>query len=67
MPVFHLDDVQIDANFIFGVEHLGEFAERHRVARGHGKISDKVELVRVENGAFDGDAVERIGAVENVK
>src|SRR6185437_13934073 len=67
MPILHLDDVQVDADFVFGVEHLRELAGRHGVARRQREISDEIELVAVKNRAFDRDAIDRIGAVENVK
>lgn len=37
----------------------------HGDADGHGEIADEIEAVRVEHGAFDDFAAERIGAVED--
>ncbi len=67
MPVFHGDDVEINADVIFGVEELGELAGREAVTHRQWKISDKICFVGVEHRAFHDFTAERIGTVEDEK
>src|SRR5258708_16514646 len=52
MPVFHGDDMEIDADVIFRVEELGELANREAVTHRQWEISDEICLVGVEHRAF---------------
>ena len=65
MPVPHGDDVKVGADVIFGVEKLGELANREAVTHWQWKISDEICLVGVEHRAFHDFTAERIGTVEN--
>ena len=59
--------MQVGANFIFRVEHLRHFAERHRHPHRHRKISHKIRAITIEHGSFDALSSQRIGPIENVK
>jgi len=65
MPVFHGDDVKVGADVIFGVEKLGELANREAVTHRQRKISDEICFVGVQHRPFHDFTAERIGTVEN--
>src|SRR5579863_5426941 len=65
MPVFHLDHVQFDTDFIFRVEHLRQLSQGHCVNERHTKIPNERHARRVEHRAFNPFTAERVRAVKH--
>lgn len=63
-PAGEGDHGEIGADFFLFVEHAGELANGHAVAHRNGVPAGE-SFLAMENGAFDGEAVDGIGAVEN--
>ncbi len=65
LPAAHGDDFEGAGEAKFGLEHAGEFAGGHAVAEGEGVGADEGFAAFGEDGAFDADAVDGVGAVED--
>src|ERR1043165_9379559 len=64
-PAAHPDDGEVAADVLGLVEEDGELADGQAVAVRDRVLPDKADEGRVQAHAFDGDAVDRIGAVED--
>src|ERR1700674_1896558 len=65
MPVLHGDDVEVGADVVFGIEELGELANREPVSHGQRKIADETCFVGIKHRAFDDLSAQRIRTVQN--
>ena len=65
MPSLHCDHMQIGADPVLGVKHLGELPYCHRVTYRHGEGSGEGNPVGIKHRTFDYNSGERIGTIED--
>lgn len=63
-PVLDRDDGEVEVEFVFGIEHVGEFSDRHAVADGDGVMAGEVFFSLVD-GSVDGETADGIDAIED--
>ena len=66
-PALEWNNLQIEIRFQFSFEHTGQFADSHTMTHRKPVKTDKGLFTLNQHGAADGEAVDRVGPVENNK